>query len=335
MDMAKEMNEHSFYEKEDRCRRVFEEAVLTYGGAWHLCTPGEKQPLIFKNDEDYAFAMTLVAMCAYDCPTVQIVTFEIMGNHVHFVLCGDESQVLSFFALFRRRLQRYFASIGERIDLTHFSCKEPIPIESLESMRNQICYTNRNNFVVDPRHTPFSFPYGANGYYFSPKAKQSKDQRFGELTLRKKRGMIHAREPGYPDDYIITDGYFSPMNYCRLDIGEAVFRDARHYFNKLAKGIESYKEIAAMIGDSIFYTDEELSDTLRHICKEKYGGLRPTLLGIGEKTELARTLRYDYNADNEKIRRLLNLPAAYLEQLFPTRRAPRPQISLRVRMEGP
>lgn len=317
--MAKEQKEHSFYEKEERCRRVFEWTLRKYGGVWHLCTPGEKQALIFKEDIDYVFAMTLVAMCAYDCPDVQIITFEIMGNHVHFVLCGSESAVKNFFALFKKRLQRYLAEARQRMDLTHFACKKPIPIGTLESMRNQICYTNRNNFVVDPGHTPFSFPYGANSYYFTPKAKQQKDKLFGELTLREKRNLIHAREPNYPDTYVITDGYFSPMNYCRLDIGEAVFRDARHYFNKLAKNIESNKEIAAMVGDSIFYTDDELFDVVRNVCNEKYDGQRPALLGKNEKTELARMLHYDYNADNEKIRRMLNLSINYLDQIFPSR----------------
>ena len=274
--------------------------------------------MIFKDDIDYVFAMTLAAMCAYDCPDVQIITFEIMGNHVHFILCGSESAVKIFFALFKKRLQRYLAEKGQRMDLTNFACKEPIPIETLESMRNQICYTNRNNFVVDPGHTPFSYPYGANSYFFTPKAKQQKDKLFGELTLREKRHQIHAREPNYPDTYVITDGYFSPMNYCRLDIGEAVFRDARHYFNKLTKNIESNKEIAAMLGDSIFYTDDELFDVVRKVCNEKYDGQRPALLGKNEKTELARMLHYDYNADNEKIRRMLNLSINYLDQIFPS-----------------
>lgn len=316
--MAKEVKEHSFFEKEDRCRRVFECTVRKYGGVWHLCTPGEKQSLIFR-DNDYVFAMTLVAMCAYDCPDVQIITFEIMSNHVHFILCGSKSAVLVFFALFKKRLQRYFASKGQRMDLTNFTCEKPIPIESLESMRNQICYTNRNNFVVDPDHTPFSFPYGANSYYFTPKFQALKDCTFGDLTLREKRNLIHAREPNYPEDYTITDGYFSPMNYCRLDIGEAVFRDARHYFNKLGKGIESYKEIASMLGDTIYYTDDELFDAVRRVCKEKYDGQRPTLLGKNEKVEMARMLRHDYNADNEQIRRMLNLSISYLDQLFPSR----------------
>ena len=208
------MKEHSFFEKEDRCRRVFEWTIRKFGGVWHLCTPGEKQPLIFKRPEDYAFAMTLVAMCAFDCPNVQVITFEIMSNHVHFVLCGSQSDVMAFF----------------------------------------------NNFVVDPGHTPFSYPYGANSCYFMPMIRERKHVLFGELTLREKRNLIHAREPSYPKDYIITDGYFSPVNYCRFDIGEAIFRDARHYFFLLGKNVESYRDIAKEIGDSIYYTDDDGND---------------------------------------------------------------------------
>ena len=317
--MAKEVKEHSFFEKEDRCRRVFEYTIRKYCGVWHICTPGEKQSLIFK-DNDYAFAMTLVAICAYDCPDVQVITFEIMSNHVHFILCGSESAVMAFFALFKKRLQRYFASKGQRMDLTNFSCEKPISIESLESMRNQICYTNRNNFVVDPDHTPFSFPYGANSYYFTPKLQAQKDCTFGELTLREKRNLIHAREPNYPEDFVITDGYFSPMNYCRLDIGEGVFRDARHYFHKLSKGVESYRDIAVMLGDAVFYTDEELFDIIKQYCHEKHGGQRASLLGRNEKMELARMLHFDYNADNAKIARLIKLPVETLNELFPSSR---------------
>ena len=320
-DMAIGMKAHSFFEKEDRCKRVFDGTLRKYGGIWHLCTPGEKQPIVFKNPDDYAFAMTLVAMCAYDCPNVQVITFEIMSNHVHFVLCGSKADVNAFFELFKKRLLRYLTTRYGPTDLTNFKCDKPIAIETVESMRNQICYTNRNNFVVDPDQTPFSYPYGANSYYFMPVAQKQIERRFGDLTLREKRNLIHAREPAYPDDYIITDGYFSPMNYCHVDIGEAVFRDARHYFNKLAKDIEAYREIAAEIGDTIFYTDDELFEVVKRLCKEKYENQRPSLLGKNEKLDLARKLHYDYNADNAKISRMLNLQKTVLDQLFPSRLA--------------
>lgn len=317
--MAKIVKEHSYFEKKDRCERVFEWTIQRYGGVWHLCTPGEKQPIIFKNPEDYEFAMTLVAMCAYDCPNVQVITFELMSNHVHFILCGSESDVMAFFTLFRKRLLRYLTTRYGPTDLSNFVCEKPIPIETVESLRNQICYTNRNNYVVDPDQTPFSYPYGANSYYFMPGAKRLNGKRFGDLTLRGKRSLIHARETDYPAEYVITDGYFSPMNYCRLDLGEAVFLDARHYFNKLAKDIESYREIAAIVGDSIYYTDDDLFEVVKRICNDNYAGQRPKLLAKNEKIELARKLHYDYNADNAKISRLLKLPKTVVDQLFPSK----------------
>lgn len=317
---VKTLRERSFNEKENRSRRVFEWTVRKYGGVWHLCTPGERQTVIFRNDEDYVFGMTLVAMCAHDCPDVQIITFELMSNHVHFVICGSREQVLAFFVLFKKRLARYFASIGKKIDLTHFDCGEPIAIDNLESLRNQIGYTNRNNFVVNPDETPFSYPYGANSFFFTPVNKARKEGCFGDLTERAKRVFLHTKQVDYPEKYVIIDGYFSPMNYCRLDIGEGVFRDASHYFNKLSKNIESYKEVAAVLGDSIYYTDDELSDALFRLSREKYGGQRITSLGKTDKMNVARLLHFDYNADNAKIARLINLDKTIVDALFPGRK---------------
>lgn len=317
--MAKE---HSYFEKEDRCRRVFEWTLKKYGGVWHLCTPGEKQPVIFNDRKDFVYAMTLVAMCANDCPGIRIITFVLMNNHVHFVICGTREQVLEFFALFKKRLCRYLSSNGLVVDLSAFDCGEPIPIDNLESLRNQIAYTNRNNFVVDPDQTPFSYPFGANSYYFLPIAKERQQSKFGDLSILNKRKFVHSKQIDYPDTFTIVDGFFSPMNYCRLDIGEGVFRDARHYFHKLSKNIEAYRDVAAMLGDMVFYTDDELLDIIRQCCKENYNVHKVHLLGWSEKMELARTLHFEYNADNAKIARLLKLSVETLDSMFPLRKKP-------------
>lgn len=285
-----------------------------------MCTPGNKQAVIFNEREDFVYAMTLVAMCACDCPGIRIITFELMSNHVHFIICGSKKDVLAFFDLFKKRLQRYLSSNGKVVDLTHFDCGEPYPIDNLESLRNQIAYTNRNNFVVDPDQLPFAYPYGANSYFFLSIAKERQHGRYGDLSILQKRRFVHSKQIDYPDSYTIVDGFFSPVNYCRLDIGEGVFRDARHYFNKLSKGVESYRDIAAMLGDTVFYTDEELLDIIKQFCQEKHGGQRASLLGRNEKLELARLLHFNFNADNAKIARLIRLPVETLNELFPSSR---------------
>ena len=310
----------SFSDKENNCKRVFQQTIKHYGDFYHLCTPGEKQSVIFRAPEDYAYMMTLVAICAYAFPNLQIVTFEIMSNHIHIILCGDEAEILAFFALLKQRLKRYFAERRTTIDLTYFDCKQPIPILTLDALRNQIAYVNRNNYVVDPDQTPFSYPYGANRYYFTPAARRYSDGRFGDLPILEKRAFVHSRNIAYPDDWQLMDGYVSPASFVHFDIGEGVFRDARHYFHKVSRDIESYKEVAELLGDSVYYTDDELISALYKICRDDFKAEKPTLLTSDQKMQLARRLHFDYNADNKKIARLLKIDLYVLNELFPLRK---------------
>ena len=155
-------------------------------------------------------------------------------------------------------------------------------------MRNHIAYVNRNNFVVDPDQTPYTYPYGANSFYFNPLAKERRQGFFGKLSIHNKRQLVHSKSIDYPETYAITD------------------------------------EIAKMAGDSVFYTDDELFDIVRRECRQKYNGERASLLGREQKLELARTLHFDYNAGNAKIARLLKLTTETLDEIFPLSRRPRP-----------
>ena len=310
----------SFSDKENNCKFVFQQTINHYGGFYHLCTPGEKQSVIFRNAEDYAYMMTLVAICACAFPNLQIVTFEIMSNHIHIILCGEVEEILAFFSLLKQRLKRYFAERRTTVDLICFDCKQPIPILTLDSLRNQIAYVDRNNFVVDPDQTPFSYPFGANCYYFTPAAKRYSDGRFGDLPILEKRAFLHSRNIDYPGDWKMTDGYVSPASYVRFDIGEGVFRDARHYFYKVSRDIESYKEVAELLGDSVYYTDDELIAVIYRLCRDDYQTEKPMLLSSSQKMELARRLHFDYNADNKKIARLLKMNPYVLDEMFPLRK---------------
>ena len=155
---------HSFLGKESRCKTLFDRALHHFGVFYHLHTP-EKHPVIFRNPQDYRMAMTIIATCAFDCPGIRIITFELMSNHVHFVVCGSEDEVMAFFELFKKRLKRYFGSLRKAVDLSGFIGKT-VGIPTLEALRNQIGYTNRNNYVINPAYTPFSYPYGAGNCYF-------------------------------------------------------------------------------------------------------------------------------------------------------------------------
>ena len=308
----------TFNEKESRCSFIFNYTIREFGAFFHLCTPGTNQSVIFSRVEDYTFAMTLIAICSYECQGIAILTFELMSNHIHVVLAGTEEEARRFFSLFKKRYKRYLALTRSSVDLSGFEI-QVIPIETLDSLRNQLCYTNRNNYIVNPDFTPFTYPYGANSYYFNPQAKRLMDSYFRDLTVAAKRDLTHSKNIDYPEKWAVIDGYFSPSSYCSLDIGEGVFRDARHYFHKVSRDIESYKEIASTLGDLVYYTDDELVSVTYLISSRDYGGIKPNLLGYNEKIDIAKKLHYEYKADNAKIARILKLREDSLDQIFPSK----------------
>ena len=76
----KHMKIESFYNKEQTAEFLFN----TEGPFWHLYTPGNLTSIIFTDTEELKFAMNLIGQTAARVPEVEIYTFEVMNNHLHF-----------------------------------------------------------------------------------------------------------------------------------------------------------------------------------------------------------------------------------------------------------
>ena len=100
------MKKHSFRDAEAKC-----EATFSYNcdNWWHLYTPGKETPVIFQDDSDFRYSMNLMARCSTEFQELVIVAFEIMNNHIHIVMAGEEEKIKEFFMAFRRRLVRYLS----------------------------------------------------------------------------------------------------------------------------------------------------------------------------------------------------------------------------------
>jgi len=297
----------TFRENEQHC----EQTNLNAGQWWHLYTPGKETPLIFKNDDDYRFAINLLARCIIELPSIHIVAFELMSNHIHIVCCGDHSDILEFFKLFRRRLARYFSK--SQNTLPESFQPRVKPIEDIVSLRNTIVYVNRNGYVVNPMITPFSYPWGTGKYYFTDFLIEDK---IGNHSIRELRAMLQCDVPGLPSEYKIINSHIAPPSFCAIKLGMALFRDAHHYFNLLSKNVESYSQIATDLDDGEFLTDQELFSELVKILNENYNGSKISALSNAQKLDLARTLHFKYHCSNGQIRRLLGISQYDINQLF-------------------
>lgn len=302
----------TFAEKERECERIFEKS----GPFWHLYTDGRVMEDFLCTEEDFKTAMTALAVAAVLFKKVRIITFELMSNHIHMILNGEAEDCLELFERFKARLRRILKTNGRIINWDAFKA-DILPIETLNALRNEIIYANRNAFVANPQFTPFNYPWGGGCAFFQPYFNRLPAISLRELGFNKARELTHFREIRLIEDLkFFGDIVFIP-SFCKTDIGESMFRDARSYFNSLTRNAEAFSQIAQRLKDSVFLTDEEMYAAATMYAEKTYGNRQLSLLNPEQKIQLSKELHFKYNASNQQIRRLLKLDIGILNELFP------------------
>ena len=290
-----------------------ESRFLQGGPYWHIYTPGVETPVLFGVKEDYVFMMNLICQSAVSTEGIEILAFEVMSNHLHIVVSGEELFARRFFAFLDKRLRRCAKSLTCKEIPSSFEARYK-EIDSLQSLRNTIVYVNRNGFVTDRNYTPFTYPWGTGKYYFNGAG-------FGgvntNLNINEMRRMFRGRAAIFPDTYQVNDGYILPSSYCNLELGMSLFRDAHHYFFMVSKNVEAYGELASELSDVEYLTDMELVSQMVKLLKGDYNVTSLRDLGKAQRYDLARQLRFKFRSSNEQIRRVLNLTSAEVNTIFP------------------
>lgn len=300
---------NNFYNQENACTFKFKEL----GACYHLWTP-ENFEIIFTSEAEFKQGMNIIGLCAALFPDIIFLTFELMSNHLHIVLSGNIDRIIQLFAFIKKYLSRHTRLEGKNIQWNDFHAKYR-KIETLEDLRNVIIYTNRNGFVAHSGYTPYSYPWGANRYYFNDDAQKLASFESVKMSFKEKRQALNSHDADNIGNIKTFDGYVLPLDFCHIKDGEALFRNASHYFNKLSKSIECDKLIAKEIGESIFYSDDELYGVISKLCKEQYNNLNPSSVKNEQKIALAKIMRFDYNASSKQIGRILKLSAETMESL--------------------
>ena len=252
------------------------------------------------------------------CPQIRVITFELMSNHIHVTVAGEEYLIQEFFALFESLLSKFLREEGRADILKGFECKLR-PITNINDARNVIVYSNRNGFLVHPEHSPFSYPYGANSFFFNPAAKELYEASKRKVSNWEIEKMVktHAFRSMDRAVYAVGDT-ISPMCFCDITAGEKLFRGASNYFFNLSRNVESQKKIAQDIGEGIFYTDDELYSTIFALSQKQFN-LLPSQLPKDAKLKFANLMHFDYNASNKQISRILKVDLTVLNTMFPNR----------------
>ena len=186
--MKNDLNALSFSEKESICERIF----ISNGPYWHLYTDGTKMQNIFRCEDDFKTGMWILAASLHISKGVKALTFELMGNHIHLILAGEREDCINAFEIFAAKLRLAFPKRQCAIDWSKFKM-DILPIETLQALRNEIIYTNRNAFVANPAYTPDSYPWGGGCAYFCSWLRHLRSSPLGELPILTQRALLHTK----------------------------------------------------------------------------------------------------------------------------------------------
>ncbi len=315
--MAAQASNLSFRDKERLCEQHFEMCRTRYGEFWHICTPGYLSEILFTDEEDFRFAISNAAISAAESG-VMVITDCTMTNHIHSLAAGTVQQCRNYLDVYRYRLSKYLDKRGKYISLKGFTCDSPIPVPTLDAVRNEIVYINRNGYVVNSAYTPFSYPWGSGYLYFNPLAREPRGIPYQNAAFTEKRRLSMRRVADMPSSYRYHRGMILPESYVRYDLGEKMFRDAHHYLNLLTRNVEAYSEEAKRLSDTIVLSDEEIYPAARMLSEKRCGVKQPSLLPVEQKIEIARAMVRDYHASGAQVRRIFKLPDELHAQLFPS-----------------
>lgn len=296
--------------QEAECEKNF----AKYSPFWHITTNGNKMEMIFTNDDDFRFAVNALAISGIGLD-VKLISYAIMSNHIHLLIAGSKDECLRYFETYKAKLKIYFSRGGVRINWGNFTCDSPIPITTINMLRNEIAYIHRNAYVAKTDVTPYSYLWSSDYAYFKVPLR-FESTLASRIQARDRRKIFHMKNISFPIDYHISNGLILAEDFCDIELGKSVFRDAAQYFFKISKAYEAYSECAKRLGEKIMVTDDDLFSIVTGICKNKYFKESINLLTPNEKLEIARVIHSQYHAQNNQIKRILKIDANIVNELF-------------------
>lgn len=292
-----------------------ERAFLNAAPCFHLYTSPLESDFFFQNDQERGIALNLMAIAkmASDC---KLLAYSIMTNHFHFILSGQEEEVLSFFERYKLLLNNYFSRHGKPGIMR--SVKAGITaINDLRQLRTEIAYVIRNAFVARPEVNVFADPWSSGFLYFNPllvkdgvSASSLKGRSLREFTCSRTITEVDAR-------IYVKDGFAQPWSFVDYEYAMSFYDNARQFVFSVLRSVEAQVETSLKYGVDPAVCDEELLPLVMDLSRKTFQEAGVFQLNARQKKELAVLVKNKYHSSNKQLARVIKIPLSEVDAMFP------------------
>ncbi len=312
--------------------------------------------LWFRDDADFATGMNHVAIQAAVTPTVVVLAFILMSNHVHFILYGTENDVATFANRFKGRYSQYLTvryGIKEFLRRNRLDIKE-IPKDETEALERALSYVQMNCVAANICLYPGQYPWGTGNAFFraaghggltiagresltiaghegltgkfrktpvimSGLRKGIRPRlRLGELSGRERVRLMHSEAASVlPDEWLLSDeGFVLPECYVGVEQVEGIFRSPRRMQYFLGSSSKARKRLEAEDEKLPAFRDQVILTALPDLLQSLFQKPAFSALSKTEQAEALRQIRYRFSAGVHQAARVCGLSYADAAQLL-------------------
>lgn len=271
---------------------------------WLVTTDHLSTRIWFRDDEDYRMGMNLVAILA--CVLgVQVLAFELMSNHVHFVLHGTHEQAKHFCDEYKKRYSQYLNKKYGTKDFLRKVAVDILLVDGMdESLERAIAYVQMNCVAARICLSPTGYPWGTGNVFF--KATPVKGRRIGTFSKRSLRLLLHSTEELPPHLLVGDEGYILPECYVQVQWVESIFRTPQRMDFFLRSSSKAKKRLDEKDWAPSF-KDQLVLAAIPDLCQSLFRKTSMVSLNEEELVELVKQLRYRFSSGIHQLMRVTGL----------------------------
>ena len=272
---------------------------------WFVTTDHLTKKIWFRDEEDFKMGMNLVAVLAVALD-VDVLSFILMSNHVHFVLCCSEAKAHQFIKEFKKRHSQYMNKkygVKELLRRVHVQV-DPVSGAD-ESLEWVIAYTNMNSVAAGICLAPTGYPWGTGDTFF--KAKPAKGRRIGTYSDRARVALLHSTQPMPPHLLVGDDGYILPDSYVDVDRVQNLYHTPKRMNYFLVNSSKAKRRLDAK-DNAPNFRDQVILPAIGDLCQSLFQKSSLEALTQDELAELLKQLRYRFSSHANQLARVTGIP---------------------------
>lgn len=262
--------------------------------------------LWFRDEEDFRVAMNYVAVVAF-IPGVSVLSFILMSNHVHFVLCCSHERAELFINKFKRLYAAYYR---RKYGVCELLRRNGVDIREVrehdESLEKAIAYVMMNSVAANICMEPSGYPWGTGNIFFN--SNPFPGQALSELSWRAQIKLLKSNVR-LPQKYMVAPGgYILPESYVPVKGVESLFRTPKRlgYFLRT-----SSKARLRLEGNAVpSFRDQNILSACEDLCHSLFRVERIEDLNEEQEAELLRQLGRRFSADLNQLCRVTGISYA-------------------------